>query len=142
MSGLQDIQAAGLEVGKLIQRLRLFHDLFDELCCEVDGNGKFTWVNSQWEKHLGWTCEELTSRPWIDFIHADDRERTMAAYEMMSTCGVSNFENRYQHKDGKKYLRLRWKTIPFNGSGIAYAKAEIIGTETKVIYAQQRRLVE
>lgn len=129
MTDFKELQAAGLEFGSLIRRLRLFHELFDELLCEAYQNGYFRWVNVQWQKHLGWTFEELTSRPWIAFVHPDDVEKTVAAADEMRIHGVANFENRYLHKDGKKWVRLRWETIPFNGTGIAYAKAKIIGTE-------------
>lgn len=129
MSDLDELQAAGLEVSKLLQRLRNFHELFEELLCEASQEGFFLWVNSQWEKLTGWTADELTSKPWLEFVHPDDKEKTIAAADMMKYKGVANFENRYKHANGNVWLWLRWKTIAFNGTGKAYAKAEVFGTE-------------
>lgn len=122
---LDEIRAAGLEVAKVYQRLRNFFELFDDLLCEANENGFFEWVNANWEKYLGWTFEEMTSRPWLEFVHPDDIDNTVAAAKNMKVAGVINFENRYKNKRGE-WIKLRWKTIPWNGSGKAYARAEII----------------
>ena len=34
-----------------------------DLLCTVDSNGYFTSLNGGWERLLGWTGEELMSRP-------------------------------------------------------------------------------
>ena len=47
-----------------------------DLLCTVNSDGYFTSLNSGWERVLGWTREELMSRPVVDFIHPSDRQRT------------------------------------------------------------------
>jgi PAS domain S-box-containing protein len=60
------------------ERDRLFRLSIDMLC--VAGfDGQLKQVNPAWEKVLGWSAEELTTRPWLDFMHPDDRERTVTA---------------------------------------------------------------
>ena len=40
--------------------------------------GHFRRLNPAWERTLGFTLKELMSRPFIEFMHPDDRERTLA----------------------------------------------------------------
>jgi PAS domain S-box-containing protein len=48
-----------------------------------DGYVKF--VNPAWERQLGYTVEELTQTPYLEFIHPDDHEGTMAEIERLAT---------------------------------------------------------
>ena len=52
-------------------------DIQRDLLCVGDARGYFTSLNASWERLLGWTREELMSRPFIDFVHPSDRERTV-----------------------------------------------------------------
>ena len=55
---------------------RLFDRFFEvsiDMRCVLSFNGYFTKVNPAWERTLGFTVEELTSRPFIEFVHPDDR---------------------------------------------------------------------
>lgn len=69
----------------------------------------FTSVNSAWERLLGWTREELMSRPFTDFVHPNDRERTVAEAQRVGFAGyeVAEFENRFRARGGQ-WRRLRW----------------------------------
>jgi diguanylate cyclase (GGDEF)-like protein/PAS domain S-box-containing protein len=64
--------------------------------------GRFTQLNPAWEATLGWTREELMSRPYVEFIHPDDLQSTLAAGAVLSegSSHVVDFENRYATKDG------------------------------------------
>jgi diguanylate cyclase (GGDEF)-like protein/PAS domain S-box-containing protein len=74
----------------------------DELCCVANMDGYFTRVNSSWTECLGYTEEELKSRPYFEFVHPDDLERTEheAAALADSSHATVHFENRYLAKDG------------------------------------------
>ena len=50
-------------------------------------DGHFTRLNQAWETTLGWTREELMAKPYGDFIHPDDRERTFARRASCSRAG-------------------------------------------------------
>lgn len=127
-----EIRVAGAAVAKTIERVKAFFLLFDDypdmLICIAKRNGFFEWLSGNWEKCLGWTNEELMSKPWIEFVHPDDKQATEDATEMMVSREVIDFENRYRHRDGT-WRRLQWKTTTFNGSGTAYCVARITGTE-------------
>lgn len=113
----------------MIERTKAFLELFDDypdlLLCIAKQDGFFEWVNKSWKTRLGWTREELTARPWLDFVHPDDVEKTIAAKNEMKSHGVINFVNRYRCKDGT-WVRLKWKTITWNGNGTAYCIAAIL----------------
>ena len=62
---------------------------------------------------LGWTPEEFTSRPYLDFVHPDDLPKTIREVERQMKTGESvlHFENRYHHKDGS-WRVLSWRSMP------------------------------
>src|SRR6266511_1414901 len=84
-------------------------DIERDLLCTVDADGYFTSLNAGWERILGWTREELMSRPLIDFVHPADRERTLEESSKVSRPDyqVVDFENRYRAKGGG-WRWLRW----------------------------------
>ena len=53
-------------------------DIGRDLLCTADARGYFISLNAAWENVLGWSREELTGRPFIEFVHPDDVERTLA----------------------------------------------------------------
>jgi PAS domain S-box-containing protein len=48
-----------------------------DMYCVAGFDGYFKNLNPVWEK-LGYSFDELYSRPFVEFIHPDDRERTSA----------------------------------------------------------------
>ena len=69
-------------------------DIERDLLCTVDSDGYFTSLNSGWERVLGWTREELMSRPFIDFVHPADRERTVDELAQGDAAGLRGRELR------------------------------------------------
>ena len=60
------------------------------------GPGDARRLNPAWERTLGFTLEELQSRPFIDFVHPDDRAATLAEVQRLAAGGETvRFENRY-----------------------------------------------
>jgi two-component system cell cycle sensor histidine kinase/response regulator CckA len=86
-------------------------------------DGYFKWVSPTWERTLGWTAEELTARPWIDFVHPDDRAATEAeAAGLFAGRDTLMFENRYRCKDGS-YRWISWKATAVLSEQRVYAGA-------------------
>lgn len=102
-------------------------------------DGYFTQVHPAWERTLGFTCEELKARPFIEFIHPDDREATQAEIEKLKDgMALSGFENRYRCKDGS-YKWLSWTAVPFLEDGlIFYGVARDISDKKQMDVALQR----
>jgi PAS domain S-box-containing protein len=104
---------------------RFFAVSIDMLCC-LGFNGYFKRLNPAWERTLGFTLEELTSRPFIEFVHPDDRERTLKQNGQVRGGGKAlGFENRYLCKDGS-YRWLLWNAAPDFEGKVIYSVARDI----------------
>lgn len=102
------------------ERSRLF-DLTLDMVCIAGADGRFRQVNPAWTRALGWSEAELCSRPWIEFVHPDDREATRAtAGELFCGRPVVGFENRYRCKDGS-YRWIYWDAISQDDDQLIYA---------------------
>jgi PAS domain S-box-containing protein len=118
-----------------------FFQFSNELLCLADRRGYFTKVNHAWTTTLGWSATELTSQPYTDFVHPDDRERTFAeAGRLLSpTYETVRFENRYVCRDGS-YRWLAWYAKLEPKSDVIVAAARDV-TEQKV-QAESLRISE
>ena len=77
-------------------------------------------VNPAWERTLGYTAEELFSKPIIGFIHPEDRAASMGLLEQISAGEpLINFENRYLCKDGS-IKWLEWTAHAYPDEGVIY----------------------
>ena len=89
-----------------------FFEINIDLLCQLDFNGYFKRLNPAWERTLGWSRAELMSRPFIEFVHPDDRERTLEQNARVRGGGQAlEFENRYLCKDGS-FRWLLWNAAP------------------------------
>lgn len=103
-------------------RERLF-ELSLDLLCIAGLDGYFKQVNPSWTRVLGWSKEELLSRPVHDFMHPEDRERTLQARANLAKgIPVRGLENRYLCKDGS-YRWLSWQSSIEPGASTVFAVA-------------------
>lgn len=118
-------------------RDRLFEMAIDMLC--VAGfDGYFKELNPAFEQTLGHTREELLARPFLDFVHPEDLESTVAEVERISEGATTiSFDNRYRCRDGS-YRWLRWTAAPTTESGLIFAVARDV-TEQKETEGSLRR---
>ena len=78
------LTTVGNQIGMFIDRRRAqdeldrFFRLSLDMLCVADLDGYFKRVNPVWERVLGWSEADLISRPYMDFVHPDDREATLA----------------------------------------------------------------
>lgn len=129
---------AGPAVAALTERMQRasppsrFWELSTDLMCTAGFDGNFETLNPAWERTLGWTSEELRSRPVIELVHPDDRERTEAETAKLTSarCEATNFENRYRCKDGA-YRTLLWSATTAPEERLIYAIARD-GTESRL----------
>jgi len=108
---------------------RFFNVTLDMLCISSH-DGYFKRLSPAFSHVLGWDIPEMLTRPYIEFVHPDDLQKTIAAVEKQVADGepILQFENRYLHKDGS-YRMLSWKSVPQEG-GFMYAAARDV-TEQK-----------
>jgi len=77
-----------------------FFNLSPELLCITNFDGYFKYVNPAWENTTGFTTEELLAKPYIEFIHPEDRQALAAdAQKVASGIGTTYFESRILCKD-------------------------------------------
>jgi PAS domain S-box-containing protein len=83
----------------------------------------FHWVSPSFERLLGWTVDEMTSRPWTEFVHPDDINSSVAEINSLFSGNETRaFENRYRHKDGS-YRWLIWNAQPYLDEQVIYGTA-------------------
>jgi PAS domain S-box-containing protein len=134
--------ALGLNAGRRARaqdELDRIFNLSSDLIAVADVDGHFKRVNPAFERTLGYSSEELRSRPYVDFVHPDDRARTLrAAEELAQGRGLIEFENRYLHRDGAVRW-LDWSARSGPGGAVIYAAARDV-TDRKELEAEQAAL--
>jgi PAS domain S-box-containing protein len=100
------------------------HELSLDLICTATFDGYFTRLNPAWKKVLGYDLDELCAKPFLEFVHPDDREATLSEAERQTIAGreVINFQNRYRCKDGS-YKWLEWTSRPDDSRRLLFAVA-------------------
>jgi PAS domain S-box-containing protein len=121
---------------------RQVDDIFDlsgDLLCVAGLDGYFKRVNPAFEHTLGYAADELLSRPFLEFVHPDDRERTADMVGALSAGRhVSDFEARYVRADGAVRW-LQWNTRAMPETGLMYAAARDV-TENRMLTREQAAL--
>jgi PAS domain S-box-containing protein len=72
--------------------------------------GAFRFANQLWMSKSGWMWSEIVGKPFFDFVHPDDYERTLEAFKEntdKARAVTRQFKNRYRKKNGE-YISLRW----------------------------------
>ena len=121
VAGLTDYLESGQRRAE--QELVRFFDLSLDLFCIAGLNGFFRRINENFPRQLGYSTDELKSRQFMDFVHPDDREKTMHEIARLAR-GESTiqFVNRYRHADGH-YVWLEWNARSEPDEAAIYAVA-------------------
>jgi len=100
-----------------------FFELSPDLFCIAGLDGFFYRVNPNFARVLGYTTEELLARPFVEFVHPDDRARTADVMKGLSA-GVPcvRFRNRYRDLGGE-YRWFEWAAKPIPEEGVVFAVA-------------------
>ena len=113
------IRDQGKVVGKLF-------NLSLDMLCVAGFDGYFRIVNKAFQNVLGYSEQLLLETPFIEFVHPDDRDATLAAMlQLEQGVSVRHFENRYRCSDGS-YRWLAWTSVPDIEDCYEYAVARDI----------------
>ncbi|WP_397449836.1 diguanylate cyclase domain-containing protein [Pseudomonas sp. NA-150] len=83
-------------------------DLMLDAVCVADKQGRFVFVSAACERIFGYTPEEMVGLYVVDMVLPEDRARTMAAADKVSSGEpLPHFENRYVRKDGQ-IVHVMW----------------------------------
>jgi formate hydrogenlyase transcriptional activator len=109
---------------KKMEELDQFFKVTLELLCVANTDGYFLRLNPAWERILGYSREELMAKPFFDFVHPEDLDKTRKAVSILaSQKKLIYFENRFRCKDGT-YRWLEWTATP--AGNLIYAAARDI----------------
>jgi PAS domain S-box-containing protein len=114
----------GLSIEELVSELGAIYELSTDLLAASTADGKFKRVSRAWERVLGYPVEEMTGKPWLDFVHPDDVVKTIEAARSMSASDLTEFTNRYRHRDGS-WVTLSWRATAWSG-GLTYSIARLV----------------
>lgn len=109
---------------KLEESLKAADKFFNmSLDMMIIASDKFIKINPSVTKTLGYSEQELLSKPFLDFVYPDDIDITMNEVKKLQSGALTiNFENRYICKDGSLKWIL-WSTSPDISTGLLYAVA-------------------
>ena len=126
---------------RTLERDRLWRNSQDAFVVAAP-DGTYLSVSPAYERLLGWTEEEVLSKPFLDRVHPDDAEPTLAELRKLAAGLPSRgFENRQRHKDGG------WRWIAWTAAldhGRIYAVARDVTVEkarAEEVAAVNRQLV-
>ena len=117
-------------IGKVLaQRNQLAHalaghrDFSVDLHCAVGDDQEFKHVNAAWERTLGYAPGEIVGKRYLDFVHPDDIERTLAqATRLHEGFETVSFRQRFRHRDGS-YRWLEWSAWSSADEHLTYGVA-------------------
>jgi PAS domain S-box-containing protein len=116
-----------------------FFTLSLDLLSIAGADGYFKRLNPAFSKTLGHDPAELLARPFLDFVHPDDRAATLQELQKLGQGEPTlQFENRYRCADGS-WKWLSWRVQPFPEEGLLYATARDV-TEYRTTQEAIQRL--
>jgi two-component system cell cycle sensor histidine kinase/response regulator CckA len=118
-----------------------FFEMSLDCLCVAGLDGYFKSVNPSWTRTLGWSAAELMAVPSVQFVHPDDRERTLAARQKLGAgLDMGPLVNRYRCKDGS-YRWFEWRSFGHAERGVVYAAARDV-TEQRLAAERLRQAQE
>ncbi|MBK7136132.1 MAG: PAS domain S-box protein [Rhodocyclales bacterium] len=106
------------------ERDRLFNLSLDMLCI-AGMDGSFRRVNPAFGRVLGYSAEDITGRPLLDYVHPEDLAATVDVLRQLAAGQPVSFEGRWRAADGR-YRWLLWAINPVPEEKLLYAVAHDI----------------
>jgi PAS domain S-box-containing protein len=121
--------------------MRLF-DLSSDLFCIISREGYFLRVNGNFPQVLGYTQEEFLTRPFLEFVHLQDRRATREEWANAGA-GLSmiQFRNRCLDNQGRAHW-FEWTANSIPEEGVIFAVArdvtEKVSMEKELLAREER----
>ncbi|MBC7915179.1 MAG: PAS domain-containing sensor histidine kinase [Pyrinomonadaceae bacterium] len=126
--------------GRAFCKLEPFFELSPDLLCIAGYDGFFKRINPAVSKLLGYSMEELYSRPIHEFIYIEDRKVTSNfRQELIKSKPLFNFDNRYVCKNGD-IVWLSWTSLPVDSDKLVFAIAKDV-THKKKLEEERNSLI-
>ena len=134
-------QVAALESQQAKADQRPIYNSLPVLVATAGLDGYYREVNAAFERILGWSEQELLSRPFLQFIHPEDRAMAVETFGRLKTGEPAiNFLDRNICKDGS-YRWLNWIVIPVPDRDIVFGIGQDM-TESMLAENDRRRAQE
>ncbi|AFK05571.1 multi-sensor hybrid histidine kinase (plasmid) [Emticicia oligotrophica DSM 17448] len=121
-------------------KLQQFFNISQDYLCVINTAGYFENLSPTFSRELGFSDEELTSKPFLHFVHQDDIDSSQKEIDKLAQ-GINtiHFEARFKCKGGGNYKLLSWNASYDKEMGLLYATARDI-TLSKKINEENKRL--
>jgi PAS domain S-box-containing protein len=124
---------------RAIREVERYFALSPDMVILAGFDGYWKRVNPAVEAVLGYPEREALARPFMEFVHPDDRERTEEeARRVVGGASALAFENRILCKDGS-YKLIEWTVTPVPEEGVMYGVGRDI-TERRRSESEQAAL--
>lgn len=118
----------------------IFFEMTPDLVCIAGFDGYFKKVNPAVLDVLGYSYDELYSKPVNHFVFEEDKEKTaMVRKSLLNSAPLVDFENRYVTKSGE-IVWLSWTSQPIEQAKLVFAIAKNI-THKKELEAERNTLL-
>lgn len=132
----------GADIQKNRKELELnqFFTLSPDLLSIAGMDGYFKKINPAFSRILGYTEQELLAVPIIEFVHDDDKHKTLFAVENFQENNSNIYiENRFIAKNGELKW-LAWACAPLVKEGLIFSATKDI-TEKKKMDDERKKLI-
>ena len=85
-------------------RFRAVANLVPDFLWSSDPTGRVTWFNERWFAYTGQSDEQAQGYGWLDVLHPEDRERSLADFQALNEGKPFSGEHRIRRADGQ----YRW----------------------------------
>jgi PAS domain S-box-containing protein len=120
---------------------RQFNSSLPVLVATAGLDGYYKEVNAAFEHILGWSEQESLARPFLDFIHPEDRAMAVETFARLKAgTPAVNFLDRNICKDGS-HRWINWIVVPVPGRDIVFGIGQDI-TERKLAEDDRERAQE
>ncbi|SMF46969.1 PAS domain S-box-containing protein [Alteromonadaceae bacterium Bs31] len=112
-------------------QLQRFFDLAIDFPCIFTMDGTFEKVSNSFLRDFGYSETEITSQPFLLFVHPDDVAATKNfSNQMWQGSIVTAFINRFRRKDGE-YVHLSWSATPDLQASKVYGMAKDVSFQLR-----------
>jgi len=109
--------------------MQRFFELSLDLFCIAGLDGFFRRINSNFSRVLGYSDKELLSKPFLDLVHNEDKDSTVAQMKVLiEGQPVVRFRNRYRAANGT-YVEFEWTAQSIPNENVVFAVARNVTEE-------------
>jgi PAS domain S-box-containing protein len=124
-----DRHRLGEELRESEARFRILATHIPQLVFRTRGSGERTWGSPQWENFTGLPDAASRGLGWLDAVHPDDREATLAAWPEAQRAGEYHVEHRIRRQSDGDYRWHQTRARPLQPDG---PETEWVGTSTDI----------